>query len=66
MVEARRFPSRRRMAHGAVRGKIGNDMLGAHDIIVVRLMAGNTLRRRPLIPVVLMALRAGENHMGSR
>jgi hypothetical protein len=41
-------------------------MLRAHDIVIISLMAGNTLRRRPLITVVEMTLRTGDGGVSSR
>ena len=58
MIEAGRFPGRGRVANGAISRKRREHMPGTHDGIVICLMAGDALDRRPLIAVVLVALRA--------
>jgi hypothetical protein len=65
VIEAGRPPCCGCMADGAVRGKRRKHVPGTHDSVVICLMAGNTLRRRPLIAVVLMALRAKDGSVSS-
>ena len=58
MIEAGRFPGGGRVADDAIGRKCREHMLGAQDGIVVCLMAGVALDRRPLIAIhVALAAR---------
>ena len=66
VIEAGGFPCRRRMAHGAVRGKIGKDVLGACNIVRVHLVTGNALQRGPVEPPSRVALDAWRGCVSAR
>ena len=66
MIEGRRNPAAGGVAHGAVGGESGCDVIGIGGRAEIRLMAGVAIGGRAGISIVGVALRAGNGRVHSR